>query len=50
MIKIYNGTPKKDEIEMRKVYSSKLLFKYAITRVAYFFIAILPTKTNNTVF
>ena len=24
MIKIYNGTPKKDEIEMRKVYSSKL--------------------------
>ena len=24
MLKIYNGTPKKDEIEMRKVYSSKL--------------------------
>ena len=24
MIKIYNGIPKKDEIEMRKVYSSKL--------------------------
>ena len=24
MIKIYTGTPKKDEIEMRKVYSSKL--------------------------
>ena len=32
------------------VVSSKLLFKYAITRVAYFFIAILPTKPNNTVF
>ena len=24
MIKVYTGTPKKDEIEMRKVYSSKL--------------------------
>ena len=24
MLKIYNGTPKKDEMEMRKVYSSKL--------------------------
>ena len=24
MLNLYNGTPKKDEIEMRKVYSSKL--------------------------